>query len=173
MIILTRIPIPPLLEDWLIQLESLEIVFWIGATWWFPLLESLHVVGATLMLGMLLMVDLRLMGIAGKTWSPYLLIKQQIPWAWAGFFLALVTGAGMFATNATGYAWNPAMQIKLLLLVLAGVNMAVFHWILAQRLTRWVPDKAETTVGMKLSGFCSLMLWVGVMLAGRWVGHIT
>jgi hypothetical protein len=143
----------------------------IGESWWFPLLESLHVITATFVVGSILMVDLRLLGLAARQHPVSRITREVIPWTLTAFGLSAVTGAGMFMTRASHYIDNRAFQVKLVLLVLAGVNMAVFHLGTSRGLARW--DTAPvTSAASRLAGASSLLLWVGVMLAGRWIGHL-
>jgi hypothetical protein len=152
-------------------LENLPIATRIGESWWFPLLESLHVLTATFVLGTLLMVDLRLLGLAARQQAMTRISGELIPWSWGAFAVALVTGIGMFITRAGTYMENPAFQIKLVLLALAGINMTAFHFGTFRRIAQW--DTAATpTVAAKFAGAASLVVWAGVMLAGRWVGHL-
>ena len=77
----------------------------------------------------------------------------------------------MFITRAASHVLNPAFQSKIVLLVLAGANMAYFHLKLYKNIERY---EKETTIHLqlKIEGSLSLFLWAGVMLAGRWIGHI-
>ena len=156
-------------EFWL-NLEYLTIAEQIGATWLFPLFNSLHVISITLMLGALLMVDLRLCGVAARVYPVSTLTRDFLPWIWGAFVLAVVTGVGLFITRASAHVLNPAMQWKMGLMLLAGLNMLVLHWWF---LRRW-PSESEALmpVLVRVSGMLSLLLWAGVMLAGRWIGHI-
>jgi hypothetical protein len=94
-----------------------------------------------------------------------------IPWTYAASAVSVVTGVGMFATRASRYAEIPAFQIKMALLVLAAINMAVFHLVSARGIASW-DTAAPTTVPARFAGACSLLLWIGIMLSGRWVGHV-
>ena len=152
-------------------LENLPLAGHIGESWWFPLLESIHVLSATFVLGTLLMVDLRLLGVAASQQAVTRISGELIPWSWGAFAVAVVTGIGMFITRAGTYMENPAFQIKLVLLALAGINMAAFHFGTFRRVAQW--DLAATpTVAARFAGAASLVVWAGVMLAGRWVGHL-
>lgn len=96
-------------EFWL-NLEYTWLAEQIGATWLFPLFNSLHVVSITLMLGTLLMLDLRLTGIAARAY-PYRVLSQDfLPWVWLAFVVAVVTGGGLFITRASAHVLNPAFQ---------------------------------------------------------------
>ena len=154
--------------DWL---QNTDLAFEIGATWWFPLLESIHVIALALVVGSIVMVDLRMIGIAARAYPLTSLTRELVPWACVGFVVALVTGTGMFISRPGAYAANPAFQTKLVLLVLAGINVAVFHNKVARSVEHWDTD-AVTPGSAKVAGVVSLLLWVGVVLAGRWTGHL-
>ena len=144
---------------------------YIGFTWWFPFLESIHVAALTLVVGSILMVDFRLLGIAGLQYAASRVTRELIPWTWAAFCVAVVTGFGMFVTRAPAYVENPAFQIKLVLLLLACANMAMFQFRTFRDIERW-DTAAVTPRAARLAGAASLLLWMGVVLAGRWTGHI-
>jgi hypothetical protein len=152
-------------------LEMLPLAQRIGEAWGFPLCESVHVVGATFVLGSIMMVDLRLLGLAGRKYPVSQIISEVVPWTIGAFVLSVVAGLGMFIVQANRYMANIAFQIKLVLLVLAVTNMLVFHFWSKRHIAEW--DTTETASrGARLAGGCSLFLWIGVMLAGRWVGHL-
>src|SRR4051812_23145852 len=110
-------------------LESLPIAASIGESWWFPLLESIHVLSATFLVGSILMVDLRLLGLAAVNYPVSRIVRETVPWTYSASAISVITGLGMFITRASHYVDNRAFQIKLVLLVLAGLNMAIFHLI--------------------------------------------
>src|SRR5688572_25138566 len=113
-------------------LESLDIAIRIAESWWFPLLESIHVVGVVAVVGAVLMVDLRLLGLAAKRYAIEEFATGLVTWSWIGFVVAVVTGVGLFITRASHYAGNIAFQYKIVLLLLAGLNMAAFHFAFAR-----------------------------------------
>lgn len=157
-------------EFWL-NLEYLWLAEQIGATWLFPLFNSLHVISITLMIGALLMLDLRLAGLAATVY-PYRLLSQDfLLWIWLAFAVAIVTGAGLFITRASAHVLNPAFQWKMVLMLLAGINMLIFHRRRLRLIEGW--DQARSIPwSIRLAGIASLLLWAGVMLGGRWMGHI-
>ncbi|TFH73284.1 hypothetical protein E3V39_08635 [Gammaproteobacteria bacterium LSUCC0112] len=157
-------------EFWL-SLEYLPIAEQIGATWWFPLINSLHVLAISFMLGALLMLDLRIAGLAATRYSVDDLAKDFLPWIWFSFVIACLTGTGLFITRASAHMLNPAFQWKMLLMVIAAANMMMFHW-LSLRHRRSQQPSVNVPALLKWSAVLSLIIWAGVMLAGRWVGHI-
>ncbi|MEZ5491619.1 MAG: DUF6644 family protein [Gammaproteobacteria bacterium] len=158
-------------QSWLVALENSSLSQIIAATNWFPLLETIHVVAITLVLGSILWVDLRLLGFATRRYPITLLSRELLPWTWGAFTVATVTGLGMFITRAASHMVNPAFQWKLFLLALAGLNMALFHGKVYRQLGEW--NNAPRPPGkVRFFGASSLAIWSGVMLAGRWIGHI-
>lgn len=160
----------PFPEFWL-WLQSLPLSEYIGFTAWFPFLESLHVLAVGLLVGSILMVDLRLLGVAALPYGASRMTRELIPWSWAAFAVAAVTGTGLFLTRASAYVENTPFQIKFLLIVLAGVNMAVFQFRTFKGIESW-DRAARPPLEARLAGGASLLLWAGVVLAGRWTGHV-
>ncbi|MEX0965491.1 MAG: DUF6644 family protein [Pseudohongiellaceae bacterium] len=154
-----------------IDVENWPIAWEIGGTSWFPFLESIHVISAAFVVGTILMVDLRLLGVSAAKYRISTLSRELLPWTWGAFVVATITGLGMFITRAASHVVNPAFQWKMVLLVLAGVNMAYFHFRLYKNIAQW-DESTATTMQLKVIGGLSLFLWSGVMLAGRWIGHI-
>lgn len=160
------------LQDLWSALEAWPLAAHIGETWWFPLLESLHVLTAALVVGSILMLDLRLLGLMASHEPVRRMARELLGWTWAAFGVALLTGAGMFITRASHYAANTAFQIKVALLLLAGLNVLVFHRITARGIEHW-ETAATLPAPARLAGAGSLALWIAVMLAGRWIGHLS
>lgn len=157
-------------EFWL-SLEYLPVAEQIGATWLFPLLNSLHVLSVCFMLGALLMLDLRMAGVAATRYSIKQLTSDFLPWIWLSFVIAVLSGAALFITRASAHILNPAFQWKLALMALAAINMLLFHWR-GSRLPELLSNNSALPLWIKLSGIASLLLWSGATLAGRWMGHI-
>jgi hypothetical protein len=157
-------------EFWL-YVELLPFSQEVGATAWFPFVESIHVLSIVLMLGAILMLDLRVLCLAAMSYPVSTLARGLVPWSAIGFLLATVTGIVMFMTRAASHVENTAFQIKLLLLLLAGINIVYFHWSQRQ-LLRSVDVTSPVSNKARLCATVSLTAWVGVMLAGRWMGHL-
>ena len=160
-----------LFTGFLERLQNHPTSQYIGYSWWFPFIESLHVVAITLVVGSIMMVDLRLLGITGLRYPASRITRELIPWTWGAFCVAVVTGIGMFVTRAPVYMENPAFQVKLVLLLLACANMALFQFRTFRDVASW--DSATVPpIAARTAGAASLLLWAGILLAGRWTGHI-
>lgn len=135
----------------------------------FPWIESVHVLAITLVVGSISVVDLRLLGVVSVNRSVVSVSADVLPFTWTAFVFAILTGSALFTSHAVGYAQNFQFRMKLLLLVLAGVNMLTFHWIMGRGLGRWSEAGATPWQG-KVAGLISLMLWIGMVAFGRWIG---
>ncbi|MEP7004705.1 MAG: DUF6644 family protein [Sphingomonas bacterium] len=135
----------------------------------FPVIESLHVLAIALVFGTILIVDLRLLGMAAHRPGVRRLIAELLPFTWAAFALAVVTGSLMFMSNAVAYAANTEFRLKLVALALAGLNMAWFHSTAYRRIDQWdevLPPPATA----RIAGLLSLLTWITVIFLGRWIG---
>jgi hypothetical protein len=135
----------------------------------FPWIESVHVLAVTLVVGSISIVDLRLLGIASVNRSVASLLIEVVPLTWTAFAVAVLTGSSLFASHAVGYAHNFQFRMKMLLLILAGINMLVFHLIMGRGSGRW-SDSGVTPWQGKIAGLISLLLWIGIIASGRWIG---
>ena len=153
--------------------ERLEMLPWVehvAITWWFPFLESLHVLAVALLVGFVAIIDLRLLGRAGRSLDADRLLNELERWAFAALLLALPTGILMFMTRASHYVANGPFRLKVGFLVLLGLNLAWFR----RRLLPQVRQRSAATdfgPAVARSAGLSLLLWAAVVFAGRWIGH--
>jgi hypothetical protein len=136
----------------------------------FPWIESVHVLAIVLVVGTISIVDLRLLGVASLDLTVRRLMHDVIPYTWGAFAVAAVTGSLMFSSDAVHYAHNSFFQGKLVLLVLAGLNMAVFHLIGVGDIERWDTATGTTPIAAKAAASISLMVWIAVVAFGRGIG---
>jgi hypothetical protein len=135
----------------------------------FPLVESVHVLALTLVLGTIGMVDLRILGVSARNHSVIKLSNEIVPITWAAFVLAVITGGLMFVSKATDYMSNFFFVGKMILMLLAGVNMAVFEFFTWKSAKNWDVD-VPSPIAAKVAAGLSLALWIGVVVFGRWIG---
>jgi hypothetical protein len=135
----------------------------------FPSIETIHVLMATTVVGTIAIVDLRLIGYGAHRRGARRLITELLPFTWVAFALAAVTGSLLFTSNATGYAANVQFLTKMALLLLAGINMAVFHMSAYRRIADW-DETLPPPTGVRIAGATSLMLWILVVFFARWIG---
>src|SRR6266446_245871 len=130
-----------------------------GSLYLFPLIESCHVLGLTMVFGTIVIIDLRLLGLA-STRRPFTRIAADVlKWTWAAFALTVMTGLLMFSTNATVYYHNAYFRSKMTLLALAGINMLIFEFTAARSIQRWDKDASAPLAGRTVA-VVSLVLWI-------------
>jgi hypothetical protein len=151
-------------------LEGSALATWIaGSSWAFPTIESLHVVAITLVVGSIAIADLRLLGLAWRSRPVTGVLHDVLPMTWIAFAVALVCGSLLFISQATKYIDNTSFRIKMLLMLMAGINMLAFELITLRNVSSWDRDVPIPAAG-KLAGAVSLACWLGILVFGRQIG---
>lgn len=138
----------------------------------FPFLEAVHVMALSVLFGTITIVDLRVLGIASARRPFTRMSPELLRLTWGAFAVSAVTGSLMFMTNARVYAHNTAFLVKLVLLALAGLNMAFFHVTAGRTVARWDQAPSAPTAG-KVAAALSITIWIAVVFAGRVIGFTT
>jgi hypothetical protein len=143
---------------------------WISAairdsTWMFAVIEILHLLGLTLLLGSLVVLDLRLLGLGMRRQPVSRLADELGPWIRGGLAIMVVTGAPMFLSEAMKCYASPPFAIKMTLL-----SMAIISHLVIFREALRMDDSARPPFWAKPAACISLALWFGVGLAGRAIG---
>lgn len=135
----------------------------------FPTCETLHFIGLSLLFGSLLLVDLRAMGFFKE--MPLIALHRLVPLALAGFAINLFTGLLFIAYDPPTYFGNTAFLWKMVLIGLAGVNALAFEFAVFRPL---VAGNAAIEQGalIKVLAGLSLLLWSGVLIAGRLIPFV-
>lgn len=140
------------------------------STWLFPFFESLHVLALAAMLGTIVVVDLRLLGLASRNRTASALMKEVLPFTRWAFAATVLTGGLLFASNATQYVEKWPFLLKMALLLAALVNIVGFHRVFERSIAGW--DAGTPPLAARFSGAASLVLWIAVVAAGRWIGFV-
>lgn len=135
----------------------------------FPWIESAHVIAIALVLGSIVLVDLRLLGWSSIERSVKRVAEQTLPITWMMFIVAAISGVVLFISNALAYANNFYFQAKLVLLVLAGLNMLIFQHGIYQSIDKW-GQLSQPPMAARVAGALSLTFWITVVIFGRWIG---
>ncbi len=157
-------------KEILVAVASSGLATWINTTRGaFAVVEALHVIAIVTVFGTILIVDLRLLGWPTTTRRLTAVAGETLGWTWAAFGLAATTGSLLFTTNPVFYFGNFEFRTKMVLLLLAGVNMAVFEFYTIKTVALWDIDKSPPA-SAKLAGTLSLVLWLSVITFGRLIG---
>lgn len=136
-----------------------------GVPWIWPTCETLHFIGLCLLVGVIGVMDLRLVGRLKGV--PIGALERLVPWAVCGFVICATTGILFYIGAPDQYYKNNIFWAKMAFIALAGVNVLVFYGTGIARLVDRLPADAATPFAAKLIGGTSLFLWIGVVFWGR------
>jgi hypothetical protein len=136
----------------------------------FSVIESVHVLSITLLFGAIAVLDLRMLGLILRPISVSSVARSVLPLTWCGFSVSVSSGFLLFWAEATKMYVNPSFRTKLVLLALAGVNALVFHVTIYRRAREWEVLHV-TPWRTRAAAIVSLLLWSGVIMAGRAIAY--
>lgn len=158
-----------MLDQFLQHIEASEISMFIRENdIAFPWLESIHVLGIAIVVGSIFVVDLRLIGFGSYRRNASQIISELLPYTWAAFLVAAITGVLMFSSDAARYGESVFFQAKLAALCLAGLNMLLFHATEFRRIAEWdilMPPPRHA----RMAGLLSILIWTLIIFLGRWI----
>ena len=158
----------------------LDFAVWLSETKWsialheslylYPWIESTHVLSICLFFGTLLFVDLRLTGKGFNNLSVTDVNRKVLPLTLFGFLVMSVTGLLLFYAIPVRNYQNIFFRIKILLIVIAGINAFFFHRRMSKEAKVWDKDSSIPS-SMKNSAITSLVLWSSVIISGRMIAY--
>lgn len=141
-----------------------------SAPYLYPVLESIHILGIALLVGPAFTFDFRLLGVGHRFVSIPAAARYLLPVCHIGLAIAVITGIALLSAQATVVARTEAAPWKFGLLILASLNVAVFHCGVYRRVDEWA-DAAVTPIAARVGGGISLIAWTGVIFAGRLLAY--
>ena len=154
--------------EWL-EGTQLSIAFH-ESVWAYPIVESVHVLSLCLFLGITMFWDLRMVGVTFGSVPFTELEKRLLPWMRFGFAIMVLSGVGLVLNTPVRYYTNIFFRIKFVMLALAGLNAWVFTTGVYTKVVKW--DRERLTPSQaRLAGMVSLVLWAGIVVAGRMIAY--
>jgi hypothetical protein len=161
-------------------MSLLWVCQWLAATEWsvalhesvymYPIVESVHVWALCVFLGMAITLDFRLVGLILRDVPVSQVARRLLPWTVAGFAVMIVSGALLFFAIPVRTYQNIFFRAKVVMLILAGINAWVFHATIWRRVASWDLDPVLPR-GARVAGLASLVLWAGIVFAGRMIAY--
>ena len=133
--------------------------------WLWPLCETLHYLGLSLLIGTVGLFDLRVLGMARGI--PFHAIHRLVPWGIGGYAINICTGIVFFVGHPDQYFYNDAFRLKTLFMALAGLNVLAFYSTSAFRELKTTDSGTEAPLRAKVIAGTSLSLWVAILICGR------
>lgn len=135
----------------------------------FPVLQTFHALGIMLMVGAIAIVDLRILGVLLKDRPADEVGKVLLPLTWAGFVVMLLSGGVLLVAQSGQLYDNNFLRAKLVLLLVAGLNVALFHATTYRTIAGWGAQAAPAKA--KVAAVTSLLLWAAIIVAGRYIAY--
>jgi hypothetical protein len=136
----------------------------------YPVVESVHVLTLCVFVGMSVLLDLRLLGLTLRRVPASEVIGRLVPWMVVGFIVMMVSGVMLFYAIPVRSYHNIFFRLKLMTLVLAGVNAWVFHNTVHRQVAGWDRDQVPPRAA-RVAGMLSLVLWAVVIVSGRMIAY--
>lgn len=157
-------------QGWLDQLEGSSLALAMrGELWLYPLVEVVHIIGFSLLVGAVVMFDLRVLGVS-KDIAVTALARHLLPWALAALLLIVPAGLMMFSAHPHDFAGNGVFILKLCLIAAAGLNALAFHFGIYRTVSQW--NTASAAPGLaKAQAVLSVAIWFTVVLCGRLLAY--
>ena len=136
----------------------------------YPLVESMHVLTLCLFVGTAALLDLRLLGLTLREVRVSEVMRRVLPWTTAGFIIMVITGVLLFYAIPVRTYQSIFFRAKVLMLLLAGINVFIFHRRVQPTIGQWDVDAAPPR-GARIAAAASLVLWAGIIVAGRMIAY--
>jgi len=136
----------------------------------YPIVESTHVLALMLFVGFAIVLDLRLLGLILRGVPVSQVAGRLLPWTIAGFVVMTVTGLLLFYAIPVRTYQSIFFRAKVIFLILAGLNVWYFHTRVYTRIAEWDRDIITPTAARR-AGLASLVLWAGIIVAGRMIAY--
>ncbi len=160
-------------------MSPLAFFGWLADTSWsvdlhesqyaYPIIESIHVWALCLFFGSVVMFDLRLLGWTMRKVPASEVVSRLLPWTIAGFIIMVISGTLLFFAIPLRSYQSIFFRGKMLLLLLAGLNVWIFHSRVYPRVAAW--DAGGPPRAAKVAGAVSLVLWTGIIFSGRMIAY--
>jgi hypothetical protein len=138
--------------------------------WPFPIIETIHILGLSLSVGVIMWVDLRLLGLTMRRERVSDVVNQLEPWAIGGFTVMFISGFLLLLAEPMKCYTTLSFRLKAIMLVSAALNVWYFHAKVYPTVAEW----DETPVlpwRARMVGILSMTLWFGIIIAGRWTAY--
>lgn len=136
----------------------------------YPLVESAHVITLCLFVGTAVMIDLRLLGWTMRQVPVSEVMKRLLPWTRAGFLIMFITGALLYYAIPVRTYQNIFFRVKVIMLVLAGLNVWIFHRRVEPTIGDWDVQRSGPRAA-RVAAAVSLVLWACIIVAGRMIAY--
>lgn len=136
-----------------------------------PIIQAIHIIGIAVIMGTVVMLNLRILGLAARSQVQSEMIQRLLPWFWFALISNLISGSVFVFARPARYFNNPVFAWKLAFLIPAVLLTFGFHQLARRRDNYWELTKGSRWVA-KVFAISSLGLWIMTAMAGRWIAYV-
>lgn len=139
--------------------------------WIIPVVQSIHIMAVTVIVGSVLSVDMKLLGVVGRGTPISGTTRRFLPWIWVTLVVLLLTGATLTSAEPRRELLNWVFQLKMLLLVLVCAVTGAFQIAVSRNAVAW-GDTPSHQWQARMLAIGTLAIWIGIIFCGRWIGYV-
>lgn len=158
------------LVEWLLSTQLSQAIQEIE--WVVPTLQTIHILFIAVVLSAVAMIILRLLGLIGRSWTIRETAERFLPWIWTALFALVITGSLLLIGEPKRSLLNPVFQLKMAMLAAMIIVTAAFHRSIFRNQDAW-DQPARIRPAARLIGGVSLLIWVCIIIAGRWIAYVS
>ena len=165
---------------WLGTTPLPELALWIQKTplsdlidknfWVIPTIQTIHILAIAAVFGSVVMINLRILELAGRSRTMSETARRYLPWVWWGLLTLLITGFGMIVGEPVRELTNAVFWTKMFLIIVAALVSLWFQDSVRRNVARWELTH-RGRVAIRVGAGAVIALWCLIMLAGRWIAY--
>lgn len=158
--------------QWIAASEARESATWLlsNTPGLPPILQTVHLLSIAAVMGSIIFINLRVLGLAARSQNVGEMIGRLMPWTWVALLTLFISGLPFILARPARYFANPVFQIKFSLLIPAILLAVLFYRLSLRHADYWTSSRQRLIKG-KLIAAASLLLWLGIVMAGRWIAY--
>lgn len=142
-----------------------------SVSWIIPAVQSIHIMAVTIVVGSVLMVDMKLLGVVGRGTAISDGTRRFLPWVWAALVVLLITGTILTAAEPRRELINNVFRLKMALILVVCAGTGAFQQIVSRNAVAW-GEKPSSQWSARFLAIVSLALWVAIIMCGRWIAYV-
>ena len=168
------------LGQWLRTTPMTELSLWIQKQglsklidqnfWVIPTIQTIHILAIAAVFGSVVMVNLRILGLAGNGRTLEQTVDRFLPWIWWGLLTLLITGIGMTIGEPVRELTNPVFWMKMIMIIVAALVSLGFQYAVRHNYA-WLEMTPQRRIAIRTAAGAVIGMWCLIMFLGRWIAY--
>lgn len=155
--------------DWLANTPVSMVIQ--SVSWIIPMVQSVHIMAVTIVVGSVLMVDMKLLGVVGRGQPISAATRRYLPWIWVALVVLLLTGSILTMAEPRRELINNVFRLKMALIVLVCAVTGAFQLVVSRNASAW-GDTPSNQWQARLLAIGTLAVWIVIIFCGRWIAYV-